>query len=228
MPLAAMSEDGDEVIEYPSVSRSPDQPPARLVGHSRLPAPAWDASDEAMLAGLGTGDPTSASVFVRRFQSRVHGVASAIVGDGPNAAEVSQEAFLRAWRHADAYDPRRGSVVTWLLAITRNLAIDRVRMARSRPSEVLDALALAERPSAAAGPEDVAVVVDEAGRVSDAVARLPEELRRALLLASVGGYTAKDVAEHENIPLGTAKTRIRTALRRVRDGLSQSEETNGG
>lgn len=177
---------------------------------------------------MGTGDPASASVFVRRFQSRVYGAAAAIVGDGPNAAEVAQEAFLRAWRHAGAYDPRRGSVATWLLSITRNLAIDRIRMARSRPSEVFDLTAISERPSAAAGPEDAAVVADEAGRVGELVGQLSAELRRALLLASIAGYTAQDVADHEDIPLGTAKTRIRTALGRVRRAIQESEERDHG
>lgn len=186
------------------------------------------ASDDALLAGLGTGDPAAASVFVRRFQARVYGVAAAIVGDGPNAAEISQEAFLRAWRHADTYDARRGSVATWLLSITRNLAIDRLRMASSRPNEVFDLTALIERPSAAAGPEDAALMADELGRVGQAVAQLTAELRRALLLASIGGYTAQDVADHEDIPLGTAKTRIRTALGRVRRAVQGSEERNRG
>src|SRR6188472_2608333 len=98
----------------------------------------WEASDEALLAGFGIGDPTAAAVFVRRFQSRVHGLAGSVVGAGPAAADVAQEAFLRAWGHANAYDARRGSVTTWLLAITRNVAIDHIRMRRSRPSEVLD------------------------------------------------------------------------------------------
>lgn len=189
---------------------------------------AWEASDEALLAGLGTGDQASAAVFVRRFQTRVYGVASAIIGDGPNAAEVAQEAFLRAWRHAAAYDPRRGSVATWLLAITRNLSIDRLRMTNARPSEIYDAALLAEIPSTGAGPEDSAVVEDEAGRVQQALAGLTAELRRALVLASFAGYTAQDIADREGIPLGTAKTRIRTALGRVRLALVESGDRDRG
>lgn len=215
------------MLEYGPVDRRP----ARASQDGSAPwraSRAWDASDEALLAGLGTGDPGSASVFVRRFQSRVYGAAAAIVGDGPNAAEVAQETFLRAWRHADAYDARRGSVATWLLSITRNLSIDRIRMSKSRPTEVFDVTSIAARPSLSVGPEDTAVISDEARRVEGVVARLSGELRRALLLASVGGYTAQDVADREGIPLGTAKTRIRTALRRVRAELAGTEEIHGG
>src|SRR5213593_1526833 len=93
----------------------------------------WSASEEALLAGLAAGDADSAVVFVRRFQRQVYGLALAIVGDAFGAEDVAQEAFVRAWRHAQAYDARRGSVATWLLAITRNLAIDTLRMNRSEP-----------------------------------------------------------------------------------------------
>ena len=70
---------------------------------------------------------------MRRFQSRVFGLALTVLGDRGEAEEAAQDAFLRAWRHADAYDPRRGSVATWLLVITRNVAIDHARVRRSDP-----------------------------------------------------------------------------------------------
>ncbi|MEA2704419.1 MAG: hypothetical protein QOD63_2364, partial [Actinomycetota bacterium] len=93
----------------------------------------WTAADDALLAGFGVGDPEAATAFVRRHQARVFGLARSIVGDPAMAEDVAQEAFLRAWRHAAAYDPRRGSVPTWLLAITRNVAIDALRMRRPNP-----------------------------------------------------------------------------------------------
>src|SRR5215204_4507298 len=93
----------------------------------------WSASDEALLAGLAAGDSAAATAFVRRFQARVFGLAVTMVGDRAVAEEIAQEAFTRAWRHAGAYDARRGRVATWLLSITRNLAIDHLRAKRTEP-----------------------------------------------------------------------------------------------
>ena len=75
----------------------------------------WAVSDDALLAGLATGDPDAAAAFLQRFQRRVFGLAVTIVGDPRAAEDISQEAFVRAWRHAGAYDSRRGTVATWLL-----------------------------------------------------------------------------------------------------------------
>jgi RNA polymerase sigma factor (sigma-70 family) len=88
----------------------------------------WTVSDETLVAGLASGDRDAASAFVQRFQRRVFGLARTIVVDDRAAEDIAQEAFVRAWKHAGAYDPRRGSVVGWLLTITRNLAIDAVRV----------------------------------------------------------------------------------------------------
>src|SRR5262245_53268694 len=95
--------------------------------------PDVDPSDEALLAGFATGDAGSAAAFVRRFQARVYGLALTIVRQPAIAEEVAQETFARVWRHAGAYDARKGRVSTWLLSIARNLAIDHTRMKRLDP-----------------------------------------------------------------------------------------------
>jgi RNA polymerase sigma factor (sigma-70 family) len=184
----------------------------------------WSVSDDALLAGLATGDAEAAAAFVRRFQRRVYGLAVTIVGDARTAEDVAQEAFLRAWRHAGAYDPRRGTVVTWLLTITRNLAIDAIRVRRPiavDPDTLLGLdLAGAERL-----PDELAALRDDSDRLAAALARLPDEQRRALVLAGLLGHTAREVSEVEGIPLGTAKTRIRTGLIRLRAALATEERT---
>lgn len=178
----------------------------------------WAVSDDALLAGLATGDADAAAAFVERFQRRVFGLALALVGDARTAEDVAQETFVRAWRHAAAYDPRRGSVTTWLLTIGRNLAIDTLRLRRPL---VLDPEAILDlgRDAADRSPADWAVANDDARRLHSAIADLPSEQRRALILAAFHGQTAREIGESERIPLGTAKTRIRTAMLRLRAAL---------
>jgi RNA polymerase sigma-70 factor (ECF subfamily) len=175
----------------------------------------WTVSDDALVAGLATGDDDAASAFVRRFQRRVFGLARTIVADDRAAEDVAQEAFLRAWKHAGAYDPRRGSVVGWLLTITRNLAIDAVRVRRPVAFDPATLLGL-ETPSGERDLAELAVLSDDTERLRTALVKLPEEQRRAIAMAGLLGYTAREVGEIEGIPLGTAKTRIRSALIRLR------------
>jgi RNA polymerase sigma factor (sigma-70 family) len=182
----------------------------------------WAPSDEALLAGVASGDARATTAFVRRYQARVFGLAHTMVGDRGTAEEIAQEAFLRAWRHADAYDPRRGQVATWLLAITRNLAIDRLRVKRPEPVDPSTLVRMVETAWGAhpqAAPEAA-----ERGGVHAAVAALPEEQRRAVLLAVLFGFTAREIGELEGAPLGTAKTRIRTALMKLRAELEETAD----
>ena len=183
----------------------------------------WDGSDEALLAGLGAGDDTATAVFVRRFQRRVYGLALSVLHDEGRAAEVAQDTFVRAWTHAASFDPRRGSVATWLLTITRNLAIDRRRMEAVRPADPIDPATMvhgATRP----GPEDTAMVSADAGRVLEALSSLPDTQRRCVVLATIGGRTTREISEAEHIPLGTAKTRLRDGLLKVRAQLALDEQ----
>lgn len=177
-------------------------------------------ADDALLEGYGAGDSQAALAFIRRHQARVYGLAVSIVVDPSLAEDVAQEAFTRAWRHAATYDPRRGSVPTWLLTITRNLAIDALRLRRSAP---VDPATIAALDLAITGPDSepagAAELAEETRRLRRAVATLPEDQRRAIVLAGLMGRTAKEVSEQENIPLGTAKTRIRTAMRKLRTAL---------
>jgi RNA polymerase sigma factor (sigma-70 family) len=170
-------------------------------------------SDESLLAGFGARDPDASAAFVRRFQSRVFGLALTILGDRGEAEEAAQEAFLRAFRHAEAYDPRRGAVATWLLAIARNVAIDRARLRRSEPVDPVQLLVGAVDP--ASSPEERRIAGEQAERLRAALATLPEEQRRTLLLAAFLGRTAREIGALDGTPIGTVKTRIRTAMMRL-------------
>ncbi len=176
-------------------------------------------SDEALLAGLGSGDHEAAAAFVRRFQGRVYGLALTMLRDPGAADEVAQETFVRAWRHADTYDARRGRVPTWLLTIARNLAIDRARLRTPTPVDP-DAIASELDLAGAGAPVDVA----ERERVRRAVGSLPDDQRRALVLAMYAGRTAREISELDGVPLGTVKTRIRAAMLRLREALGVEHE----
>src|SRR5947208_4845670 len=127
-------------------------------------------SDEALLAGLGAGDRRAAAAFLGRFERRVYGLALTVVGDAALAEDVAQEALTRAWRHAEAYDPRRGMVATWLLTITRNLAVDALRLRRSDPRAPSDFASLIDvGDSAELGPAEAAIASDEGTAVRAAL-----------------------------------------------------------
>ncbi len=167
---------------------------------------------------MASGDTSAATLFVRRYQARVFGLARTILGEPTLAEEVAQEAFVRAWRHAGAYDARKGRVDTWLLTITRNLAIDAVRVRRERPvdpQELLAALAVT-RP-AVAPPEGE----EPAQR---ALRDLPRVQARAVALMVFYGFSGREIAELEGIPLGTAKTRVRRGLARLRERLELNDD----
>src|SRR6202451_3170592 len=99
-------------------------------------------SDETLLAGLGAGDADLAVAFVRRFQRVVYGVALTVTRDPVTAEDVAQQAFEQAWRHAQVYDSRRGSVRAWLTTIAHNLAVDVLRARTSTPVDPDDLPAL--------------------------------------------------------------------------------------
>ena len=163
----------------------------------------WSVSDEALLDGFASGDPEAAAAFVRRFQARVFGLARTIVGDATSAEEIAQEALLRAWRHGAAYDRRRGKVETWLLSITRNLAIDHLRLRRT---EAMDPDSMSAREAMfMRAPEDPG----GAGRHE---------------LAALWGFTATEISEIEGAPVGTTKSRIRSALLKLRGELGVTDE----
>jgi RNA polymerase sigma factor (sigma-70 family) len=179
-------------------------------------------ADESLLTGLGLSDPEAEVAFVRRFQPRVFGFALSVLGDAHAAEDVAQEALLRAWRHADAYDPRRGSVATWLLTITRNLSVDALRLRRAHAVDPSEIPAIDPAGSRTESGDDAPL---DALAIRAALATLPAEQQRAVLLASFFGYTAREISEMDAIPLGTAKTRIRSGLLKLRTALEPGGRT---
>lgn len=176
--------------------------------------PADRLPDETLLAGLGAGDADLALAFVRRFQRLVYGVALTVTRDPVTAEDVAQQAFEQAWKHAQVYDSRRGSVRAWLTTIAHNLAIDVLRARTSMPVDPSELPALLTAVTDT--PERVAVSRDSAAGLRRALALLPGGQARAVAMAGIYGMTARQIAVAEGIPLGTAKTRIRDGMLKLR------------
>jgi RNA polymerase sigma factor (sigma-70 family) len=181
-----------------------------------------DVSDEALLSGIAVGDERAGLLFVRRYQHRLFGMAVRIVGDAGLAEDIAQEALIRIFRHAVVFDARRASVSTWTLTITRNLAIDALRVQRSTPTDPDDQLFL-QLMSPDRLPEEAAVTGEAVGRVQTALKDLPVDQCRAVLLAAMYGRSAAEIARTEGIPLGTAKGRIRLGMAKLREALEIEE-----
>lgn len=174
------------------------------------------------MSALAGGDASAAGPFARRFGPLAYGIALRVTGDRHTAEDVAQAALERAWHRAGTYDPGRGSVAAWFGRITRNMAIDARRRTRDHLTDPVElaAVSLAARGS---GPDELAALGSERDRVRVALAALPDEQRRAVLLAAWYGHTAREVAALEAVPLGTAKTRIRTGLHRLRAALAEAD-----
>ena len=185
----------------------------------------WRLTDEALLAGFAVGDAGAAETFISRFQGRVYGVALTITRDARLAEDIAQEAFVRAWRHAETFDPRRGSVATWLSVITRNLAVDTMRTQPRSHVVDPDELEWLLPPAREEDPADATLRASDVDWLRHALDDVPDEQRRAVVLAGVLGFTAQDVADHEGIPLGTAKSRIRLAMDKLRHARADAEPT---
>jgi RNA polymerase sigma-70 factor (ECF subfamily) len=201
-------------------------PPTSFVAVSPRAQTKTRASDEALLAGLSRGDASAAGAFVQHYQRRVYGLARSLVRDPAQAEEIAQEALIRAWRHAGSYDARRGSLSTWVLTITRNMAVDFLRRKGAEPTDPRDPIFL-DQPAPESMTEEAATAALEVARVTTAMDGLPLEQRRALVLAVFYGYTAREIGQAEAIPLGTAKSRVRSGLNKVRWLLNQDDALSG-
>jgi RNA polymerase sigma-70 factor (ECF subfamily) len=184
------------------------------------PAAATDAS--SVLTGLlkraGRGDKDAFAELYDVTSARVYGLAVRVVRDPAQAEEVAQESFLEIWRASARFDPDRGSAIAWMLTIVHRKAVDRVRSAEAasrRDATYQRKNQMVEHDATA----DAAHASLDARRVRSALTSLTEVQREAIDLAYFGGYTHSEVAAMLDLPVGTAKTRIRDGLIRLRDAM---------
>jgi RNA polymerase sigma-70 factor, ECF subfamily len=184
-----------------------------------VPGASAGGRDLATLLRLSArGDSTAFAELYDATAPRVHGLVLRVVRDRAQAEEVTQEAFLEVWRTASRFDPSRGSALSWLLTIAHRKAVDRVRSAEAsnrRDATYHQQSRVVEHDSTA----EAAHASLEGRRVRAAMAQLTAVQREAIELAYFGGYTHTEVAAMLDLPLGTAKTRIRDGLIRLRDTI---------
>jgi RNA polymerase sigma-70 factor (ECF subfamily) len=167
---------------------------------------------------MDLSDPATFSRVYDEHARGVYGTALRIVGDAALAQDVAQDVFLRLWRHPRRFDARRGELGPFLRLMARSRALDLYREAQAagRAGDRLRAV-----PSAPGElPVEAVTRSDEGRLVRSALTALPEPQREAVVLAYWGGLTADEIARRANVPLGTAKSRIRLGLAKLRDEVA--------
>jgi RNA polymerase sigma-70 factor (ECF subfamily) len=172
----------------------------------------------AQLRSSARGDEQAFAALYDATSARVHGLVLRVIRDPAQAEEVTQEVYLQVWRTAARYDESKGSALSWLMTLAHRRAVDRVRAAEAVSRQDTNF-----HNNTQAVPHDstaeAAEASMEARRVRSALSELTPVQREAIELAYVGGYTHTEVATMLDLPVGTAKTRIRDGLIRLRDAM---------
>lgn len=163
--------------------------------------------DLEILAGLRSRDPAALHAAIRAHGAVVNGMARRVTRDANLAEEIAQDCFVALWERSDRIDTRKGSIRSWLLTVARNKAVDRVR----KEERMLPTTSRIDNGVADPGPD-----LEEAQVVRDALATLTALQREALFLAYFQGFTYREVAHVLGVSEGTAKTRLRDGLHRLR------------
>lgn len=178
-------------------------------------------SDAEIVLAVASADLQALAQLYDRYGALAYSVALRVLNDAGLAEDVVQESFLKIWSAAESFDPRRGSVRTWLMTIVRNRSIDQLRGHGAHVRQELD-LGQARHVSAV-GPgsdpwQDVSLSLERKA-VAEALSRLPAEQKQALELAYYGGYSQREIAAMSRVPLSTVKGRMRLALEKLHSYL---------
>jgi RNA polymerase sigma-70 factor (ECF subfamily) len=184
-----------------------------------MTAQSQHVEDSALIERMMAGDEAALSTLYDRYSPMLFGMLMCVLKDRQVAEEVLQDLFLQLWRNAGRFDATRGSLPAWLMVIARNRAISRLRGRRDRELLEEEEGDFASTFTSDRNIEDEAVRAELARNVSAALAKLPAEQRQALELAYFEGMTQSEIAARTGAPLGTVKTRVRTAMQALRQTL---------
>jgi RNA polymerase sigma-70 factor (ECF subfamily) len=174
-----------------------------------------ELTDGDLIERVGGGDRDAFEELYRRYTRPVLGLALRRLGDRGRAEDALQDAFAAIWRSASSYDPARGKGGAWLYTVARNAIVDG---ARKRPEPPMDA---PDEPSPEGGPDERAEASWLTWRVHSAIELLPQHERSVIELAYWGGLSQSEISSFLDVPLGTVKTRTRSALARLADLLEE-------
>jgi len=177
-------------------------------------------ADQDALARIGRGDTAALAELYDRHGRPIYSLALRILQAQGDAEDVVQEVFAQAWRQASRYDSSRGQVGAWLLTLARSRAIARLRARRARPEPLADTSAADALIDRAVPADALLVSAEQVARVRAALDQLPLLQRMAIELAYYEGLTHTEIADRLEQPLGTVKTRIRTAMLKLRESLA--------
>ena len=188
------------------------------------PEPAQE-NDVELLKAIAARDEAALAQLYDRYRTILFGLLMRILNNREEAEDVLQEAFLQVWRKAADFDETRGRPFTWLVTLARSRGIDRLRTLAARERvAVAGAREVSEEISDAATDTFKS---EQRGLVSDALAKLPDEQKRPIMLAYFDGLTQSEIATRTGAPLGTVKTRMRTGMIRLRELLAGQGESFG-
>jgi RNA polymerase sigma-70 factor (ECF subfamily) len=179
------------------------------------PHPDWSTT-------MDLSDPLTFSRLYGEHRRAVHATAYRVLGNSAQAQDVVQDVFLRVWRNPGRFDARRGELAGYLRMMARSRAVDVWREGRAagRAGERLKVAVATDAARHDERPEHPALESTERFAVHEALRRLPEPQREALVLAYWGGLTTNQIAARAGVPLGTAKSRVRLGLARLRTELA--------
>ncbi len=191
------------------------------MGGAQVSSPRTDrAVADELLVRVGQGDERAFAELFERISSQVLGVSLRVLRDRAIAEEVSQEVMVEVWKKADRFDPDRGSASGWITTLTHRRAVDRVRSEQAGRDRD-DRVSRRDEPRAFDSVADEVAVRLDHWQVRQALSSLTDRQREAIELAYFGGHTYRDVARVLDIPEGTAKSRLRDGLLRLRESLEE-------
>jgi RNA polymerase sigma-70 factor (ECF subfamily) len=181
-----------------------------------------ELTDEELMARLCKEDETALSQLYQRHVALLRTIISRVVNNDADVDDLLQEVFLEIWRQASRYDEKKGKALGWIVTLARRRAIDRVRRRQAyqrAQDRLLEETKVSHEPIMQHGADEDLIAADRGEILQKVFAKLPEAQWKALHLAFYRGMSQREIAAHTGIPLGTIKTRLELAMRKVRAAL---------